>query len=59
MEILNFVRGVRTKFRANNSEEVVIITAGLGIIATEKEKMVVTQQVTSSSSPLTRSIGMT
>jgi len=40
--IVNFGRGVRNKFHMHSGEQVLIITAGKGIVATEKEKKVVT-----------------
>lgn len=41
--VVNFGKGVRNKFHAHDSEQLLIVTAGRGIVATEKEKRVVTQ----------------
>ena len=41
VRIINFGKGVRNKFHAHDSDEVLIISAGKGIMATEKEKRVV------------------
>jgi 4-carboxymuconolactone decarboxylase len=43
LSIVNFGKGVRNKFHAHDSEQILIITAGKGIVATDKEKRVVTQ----------------
>ena len=40
--IVNFGKGVRNKFHKHSSDQVLIITAGKGYVATEKEKKVVT-----------------
>jgi quercetin dioxygenase-like cupin family protein len=40
--IVNFGKGVRNKFHSHDSEQILIITAGKGIVATEKEEKVVT-----------------
>ena len=40
--IVNFGKGVRNKFHTHDSEQLLIITAGRGIVATEREKKVVT-----------------
>ncbi len=40
--IINFGKGVRNKFHKHTSDQVLIITAGKGYVATEKEKKVVT-----------------
>jgi quercetin dioxygenase-like cupin family protein len=42
VNIINFGKGVRNKFHAHECEQILIVTAGKGIIATEKEKKVVT-----------------
>jgi 4-carboxymuconolactone decarboxylase len=34
---------VRNKFHANDSEQILIVTTGRGIVATEKEEMVVVE----------------
>ena len=41
MSIVNFGRGVRNKFHIHESDQVLIITAGKGIVATEQEQRVV------------------
>lgn len=38
---VNFGKGVRNKFHAHDSEQLLIVTAGRGIVATEKEERVV------------------
>ena len=40
--IVNFGRGVRNKFHMHSGDQVLIISAGKGIVATEGEKKVVT-----------------
>jgi quercetin dioxygenase-like cupin family protein len=42
VNIINFGKGVRNKFHAHDSEQILIIIAGKGIVATEKEEKVVT-----------------
>jgi quercetin dioxygenase-like cupin family protein len=42
MSILNFGKGVRNKFHVHDGEQILIVTAGKGIVATEKEEKVVT-----------------
>lgn len=42
VNIVNFGKGVRNKFHAHDSEQVLVVTAGRGIVATEKEERVVT-----------------
>lgn len=42
VNIVNFGKGVRNKFHAHDSEQVLIVTAGTGIVATEEEKRLVT-----------------
>lgn len=39
VNIVNFGKGVRNKFHAHNSEQVLIVTSGRGYIATETEKV--------------------
>ena len=39
VNIVNFGKGVRDKFHAHDSEQVLIITSGRGYIATENEKV--------------------
>ena len=43
VNIVNFGKGVRNKFHAHDSEQILIVTAGRGIVATEGEERVVTQ----------------
>ncbi|UCH23658.1 MAG: cupin domain-containing protein [Deltaproteobacteria bacterium] len=43
INIVNFGKGVRNKFHTHSTEQVLIITAGKGIVATEKEERVVTE----------------
>ena len=40
--IVNFGKGVRNKFHTHDVDQVLIVTAGKGIVATEKEERVVT-----------------
>lgn len=42
INIVNFGKGVRNKFHVHDSEQVLIVTAGTGIVATEQEECVVT-----------------
>jgi quercetin dioxygenase-like cupin family protein len=42
VNIVNFGKGVRNKFHAHESEQILIITAGKGVVATEKEEKIVT-----------------
>lgn len=42
VSIVNFGKGVRNKFHVHDSDQILIITAGKGIVATEQEKKVVT-----------------
>jgi len=42
VNIVNFGKGVRNKFHTHDTEQVLIVTAGRGYIATEKEKKVIT-----------------
>jgi quercetin dioxygenase-like cupin family protein len=42
VNIINFGKGVRNKFHAHDSEQILIISAGKGVVATEKEEKVVT-----------------
>lgn len=41
MNIVNFGKGVRNKFHKHTGDQVLIITKGKGVVATEKEKKVV------------------
>jgi len=43
VNVINFGKGVRNKFHAHDSEQILIVTAGKGIVATEKEKKMVTK----------------
>ena len=40
--VVNFGKGVRNKFYSHDHEQILIITAGEGIIATEKEEKMIT-----------------
>jgi quercetin dioxygenase-like cupin family protein len=42
VNIVNFGKGVRNKFHAHDHEQVLIVTAGSGIIATEDQEVVIT-----------------
>ena len=42
VNIVNFAKGVRNKFHAHEYEQILIVTAGKGVVATEKEEKVVT-----------------
>ncbi len=42
MNIVHFPKGVRNKFHTHDGEQVLVITAGKGLVATETEKKVVT-----------------
>jgi quercetin dioxygenase-like cupin family protein len=42
VNVVNFGKGVRNKFHAHEGEQVLIVTVGKGIIATETEKKVIT-----------------
>jgi len=42
LNIVNFGKGVRNKFHAHDGEQILIVTAGKGIVATETEERVVT-----------------
>ncbi len=39
--IVNFSKGARNKFHTHTSDQVLIVTAGKGIVATEQEELVV------------------
>ena len=41
IDIVNFGKGVRNKFHAHDSEQILIVIAGKGIVATETENKVV------------------
>ena len=42
VNIVNFGKGVRNKFHTHDHEQVLIVTAGKGIIATEDREVVIT-----------------
>ena len=42
MSVVNFGRGVRNKFHVHESDQILIVTAGKGIVATEEAQRVVT-----------------
>jgi len=42
VNVVNFGKGVRNKFHAHDSEQVLIVTSGKGYIATETEKVEIT-----------------
>jgi len=42
VNIVNFGKGVRNKFHTHDHEQVLIVTAGKGIIATEDKEVVIT-----------------
>jgi quercetin dioxygenase-like cupin family protein len=42
VNIVTFGKGVRNKFHAHDGEQILIVTAGKGIVATEEEETVVT-----------------
>ena len=42
VNVVNFGKGVRNKFHAHDSEQVLIVTSGKGMIATDTEKKVIT-----------------
>jgi quercetin dioxygenase-like cupin family protein len=42
MNVVNFGMGIRNKFHIHGSDQILIITKGKGIVATEKEKQIVT-----------------
>jgi len=41
-KVINFGKGVRNKFHAHDCEQILIVTSGKGIIATETEEKVIT-----------------
>lgn len=43
VNIVNFGKGVRNKFHSHSTEQLLFVTSGKGIVATEKEERVVTQ----------------
>jgi quercetin dioxygenase-like cupin family protein len=42
VNIVNFGKGVRNKYHAHDCEQILIVTAGKGIVATDNEERVVT-----------------
>ena len=40
--VVNFGKGVRNKFHSHDHEQILIVTAGKGIIATETEEKIIT-----------------
>jgi len=54
---VNFALGVRNKFHSHTIEQVLIVTEGRGIVATDAEEIIVTPE-TSSSFPQAKSTGM-
>lgn len=42
ISVVNFGKGVRNKFHAHDSDQILIVTAGRGYVATEKERREVT-----------------
>ena len=43
VNVVNFGKGVRNKFHAHDSEQILIVTSGKGMIATETEEKVITR----------------
>ena len=43
MAVINFGRGIRNKFHVHKSDQILIVTAGKGIVATEEEQREVTE----------------
>ncbi|MFC2022202.1 cupin domain-containing protein [Chloroflexota bacterium] len=41
MNIVNFSKGARNKFHSHTSEQVLIVTAGMGKVATERDEVIV------------------
>jgi len=42
VNIVNFGKGVRNKFHTHDYEQILIVTAGKGIVATDKEECIIT-----------------
>lgn len=42
LSIINFGKGIRNKFHTHDSDQILIVVAGEGVVATEKEKKNVT-----------------
>ena len=43
MSIVNFSKGARNKFHSHTSDQVLIVTAGMGTVATEDEELIARQ----------------
>jgi 4-carboxymuconolactone decarboxylase len=43
LNVVNFGKRVRNKFHAHDSEQILIVTSGKGIIATEKEEKMIAE----------------
>lgn len=43
LNVVNFGKGVHNKFHAHDSEQILIVTFGKGIIATEKEEVMISE----------------
>ena len=43
VNVVNFGKGVRNKFHAHDSEQILLVTSGKGMIATEAGEKVITQ----------------
>ena len=41
MRIVYFVKGVKTEFHTHESDQILIVTAGKGVVATESDERVV------------------
>ncbi len=41
VNVVNFGKGVRNKFHAHDSEQILVVTSGKGMIATEREERVI------------------
>jgi quercetin dioxygenase-like cupin family protein len=41
LSIVNFGKGIKNKFHIHDSDQILIVTAGKGIVATEKEEKIV------------------
>ena len=42
VNVVNFAKGVRNKFHIHDHEQILIVTAGKGIIATEDKEVIIT-----------------
>ncbi len=43
VNVVNFGKGIRNKFHAHDSEQILLVTSGKGMIATEAEEKVITR----------------